>query len=764
VPEELLDGAEIGTALEQVGGEGVAQPMWVRQKPTKRRGVERAAADGEEECVSGAARQARPAGLQIYPQPMRRFLAQGDGSLLAALPADEHCLLLEVDVGQGEVDRLLRPQTRGVDELHERAVAEREGTVPIQRLDQRIRFLRLRRMRQPPAPAAGKRKLRYAGRPERRAEERPDSRELARQRGLCQLPRRAARTIGAELGRVLGEGARVEGLELQAAPPKPRGELLEIGSIGTSGCVRESLTGEKAFDGGGGVHDRLFRLATVLPSRNLSQAGREHRLGAGRQRVGETYPERDPLGRFVRAVVTGAAVRSGAIVGAATVAVAGVLVLLLGLIPGDAWQDAIGVRDPTEVDVSTHARISRSFMVPWLFQSDFRAGDDFAFSFRALAPLAAFLLAGTLVAGGLFVRRVVPPSWLHRFIALVVAALTAAIIVAILAATLGYSLAETVASADISFAPGTYFLAALVEVLLIGSFAFGLVGLLHTPLRTAVRTAGLLLGVVFLLGVVAFPFFVIAGNTNPEGIDRRISTDLSGGTYWSPGTASTALPLALGAKAHLNANEFFSPFQKQSDTATYTYWPRLAGYTSSHESARLGGYVSAGGVGWKLTLILGTVALVLLWVVATLWVVRALGAPRSLDGLRQGALVGLAAFLLLVLVDWLAYLEVKGGGQVMRWGMTSGGSLQAGGELIVITGLVGLVYAALRPAQYRYTPRRMGVPAWLAPAAGTRGWPAPETVTSPPNPDGERPSFCANCGASFSRDAEFCVRCGAPRG
>lgn len=480
--------------------------------------------------------------------------------------------------------------------------------------------------------------------------------------------------------------------------------------------------------------------------------------------MGQTYPERDPLGRFVRVVVTGAAVRSGAIVAAATVALTGVLVLLLGLIPGEAWQDAIGVKDPTEADVSTHARIARSFMVPWLFQSDFDAGDEFAFSFRALTPLATLLLAGILVACGLFVRRTVSASWLARFIALVVAAFTAAIIVAILAATLGYSLDEADLSADVSFAPGTYFLAALVEVLLVGAFAFGVVGLLHTPLRTAARTAAVLFGVVFLLGVAGFPFFVIAGNTSPEGADRKISTDLSGGTYWSPGAAAATLPLALGAKASLRADEFFSPFQKQSDSEAYTYWPKLAGYTSSHESARLGGYVSAGGVGWKLTLILGTVVLLVLWVLAALWVVRALGAPRSLDGLRQGALVGLSAFLLLVLVDWLAYLEVEGGNQTFRWGMTAGGTLQAGGELIVITALVGLVYAALRPSQYRYAPRRLGVPAWLAPAGDPGGRVVTEASASAATPGAERPGFCGNCGAQFSPDAEFCARCGAPRG
>ena len=47
--EQLLDRAQVGSALEQVRCEGVAQPVRVRRDPAQRARVEPTAADGDEE-------------------------------------------------------------------------------------------------------------------------------------------------------------------------------------------------------------------------------------------------------------------------------------------------------------------------------------------------------------------------------------------------------------------------------------------------------------------------------------------------------------------------------------------------------------------------------------------------------------------------------------------------------------------------------------------------------------------------------------------
>ena len=71
--------------------------------------------------------RARPRLTQVAREPVGRLLAERDDAILAALAvADVDELLLEVDVGEIERDRLRAPQARRVDELDERAVAERE--------------------------------------------------------------------------------------------------------------------------------------------------------------------------------------------------------------------------------------------------------------------------------------------------------------------------------------------------------------------------------------------------------------------------------------------------------------------------------------------------------------------------------------------------------------------------------------------------------------------------------------------------------------
>ena len=79
---------------------------------------------------------------------VRRLLAERHRALLAALAADEHELLLEVDVAQVEPDRLRAPQAGRVDELEEGAVAQGEGLVALDQLEQPVDLLGLRRLGQ----------------------------------------------------------------------------------------------------------------------------------------------------------------------------------------------------------------------------------------------------------------------------------------------------------------------------------------------------------------------------------------------------------------------------------------------------------------------------------------------------------------------------------------------------------------------------------------------------------------------------------------
>src|SRR5436190_1357574 len=76
VAEELLDGAEIGAALHEMGREGVAQPVRVGRDPPQRARVEPRASHRDEERVLRAAHELRPRLAQVAGEPVRRLLAE----------------------------------------------------------------------------------------------------------------------------------------------------------------------------------------------------------------------------------------------------------------------------------------------------------------------------------------------------------------------------------------------------------------------------------------------------------------------------------------------------------------------------------------------------------------------------------------------------------------------------------------------------------------------------------------------------------------
>ena len=188
---------------------------------------------------------------------MRRLFAERHDALLAALAADAHVLLLEVDVREIEPDRLSAAQTGRVDELDESEVAECEGPVTGQRVQDRLHLLALRRFGQPLGTARPERGVRHARGAECEPEERPDRRQLA-----CDRGRGEAVAGAAELRRVVDQHAHVDRLDVDLAPVEPAVELAQVGRVRPPGRLGQGGRSEVTVDRGARVH--AGRVPTVV--------------------------------------------------------------------------------------------------------------------------------------------------------------------------------------------------------------------------------------------------------------------------------------------------------------------------------------------------------------------------------------------------------------------------------------------------------------------------------------------------------------------
>ena len=112
VPEQLLDRAQVGAALQQMRRERVAQSMRMREHSAHRRGVEAPTTRGHEERVLSAVDERGARVLQVPRDAVRGLLAERNDAFLSTFAADSHVLLLEVDVAEVEADRLVTPQAR----------------------------------------------------------------------------------------------------------------------------------------------------------------------------------------------------------------------------------------------------------------------------------------------------------------------------------------------------------------------------------------------------------------------------------------------------------------------------------------------------------------------------------------------------------------------------------------------------------------------------------------------------------------------------
>jgi len=150
VAEELLDDAKIGATFEEVGRERVPQPVRMAQEPTHGARLESPSADGQEHRFGCAADQTGSALPQVASQMVCGLLAERENAVLAALAVNVHDLALEVDVAEVEHHGLGAAQPGRVEELEERAVAQREGRPSLDSLEQLLDLGRLRDVGKPP--------------------------------------------------------------------------------------------------------------------------------------------------------------------------------------------------------------------------------------------------------------------------------------------------------------------------------------------------------------------------------------------------------------------------------------------------------------------------------------------------------------------------------------------------------------------------------------------------------------------------------------
>jgi len=256
VAEQLLNGAQVCSAVEEMRGERVPQTVRVRNDPAERAGVEPAAACREEDGVVRAFRQLGPSVAQVPAEPQRSLLAERHDAILSALAAaNMHVLLLEVHVTEIEADRFGAAEAGGVHELDERAVPERDRTVSLERLEHALDLGSGGGVGQTASAARREPGVGNAFRTERVPKECAYRGQLAADRGRGELP---AASCAAEPGHVVGEDADVDRVESRITLLEPRAELVDVAAVGATGALAQRRRGEEAVGGGTSVHSRRF--------------------------------------------------------------------------------------------------------------------------------------------------------------------------------------------------------------------------------------------------------------------------------------------------------------------------------------------------------------------------------------------------------------------------------------------------------------------------------------------------------------------------
>ena len=203
----------------------------------------------------------RPRVAEVAREPVLGFLPERNDAVLAAFAAaDVDELLLEVHVVEVEPDGLGASQTGRVDELHERAVSQRERVVALEGREQLLDLGGAGRVRKSPRPARRDRRVRYASRAESETQERPNSGETPRHARRCEAGARSS-----EPGCVIGKLAHSELVDAQTSHLEPAREVLEVDAVGPPCRVGEGRAAQKAVDLALEGHTSRFAPAVTAP-------------------------------------------------------------------------------------------------------------------------------------------------------------------------------------------------------------------------------------------------------------------------------------------------------------------------------------------------------------------------------------------------------------------------------------------------------------------------------------------------------------------
>src|SRR5690242_8220561 len=165
MPEHLLDSTEVGASLEKMGGERVAQKVWMgplRLEPClvgqaaqdeKHAGAgERPAARVEKQLLPVAPIEEGPTAREVAAEGVRCLPPDRNHPFLASLAEGPDEPVLEIDGLAVERDRLADSQPGAVEELAERAVAQVSRRRTGGCIEQALDFRGREGARQLPAP------------------------------------------------------------------------------------------------------------------------------------------------------------------------------------------------------------------------------------------------------------------------------------------------------------------------------------------------------------------------------------------------------------------------------------------------------------------------------------------------------------------------------------------------------------------------------------------------------------------------------------
>jgi hypothetical protein len=325
-------------------------------------------------------------------------------------------------------------------------------------------------------------------------------------------------------------------------------------------------------------------------------------------------------------------------------------------------------------------------------------------SLRTGAAFGGMLvLFAVLCLVGRELRRRLPLSLRLRTLALAVASLTVAGGTAAIA-LLDLTFQAAGFSVHVHQAAGSQFSAALLLMLLLGVFTFGVVNLLPRPFSSVLRRAGAFVGIAFIVAGTLLPVFVVS-----DGLPgAHVFEDMGNTSAFSASFGGFAVPLALEAPVavgQLNGSPFFS---NQSPSVGW-HWADLISpvfaYSPAARHFRIA--TSYGAWGWVVGAGIALAILVAL-ALTTVRLCRRAGVATAAGDLWLGMLLGGGIALLVTLARFVTSHSLGFGGAASTgradlWRATWWGLAQTAVTLIVFCAAVGVVHGLLKRRQARTT-------------------------------------------------------------